>query len=162
VQLIAAPESDRKQRTDEFVAKLRRADEQFALTCRKIANLIAGRFPTDDLLRTCRRLWITDIPTFGCLSGGPTPSLHKGKLTISELRAVVGSEGERWFEQEGPTAVVVVNFTLVIRPALMQVPTARLATVPLDELEEFFADHHASDEQALRWIADRPRTPNKL
>jgi hypothetical protein len=74
-------------RAAQFVARIEAADDRFAATVIRILKMFDKRSITDDRLRVAKQLCINDIPSFGCLSGGPTPFLERGRLSISETRA---------------------------------------------------------------------------
>lgn len=145
------------ERLDQFLARLEQADDRFAATVIKIMRMFDKRFPTDDKLRVAKTLWTNDIPSFGCLSTGPTPILQHGRLSITETRAVIGSEGEPWFDRTvEPKAIIAIRITLMVEPGILGTPMQPLHIVKLCELEQFFSDNPAaSDEDALAWIGQK-------
>lgn len=89
---------------------------------------------TDDALRTARTMWINSIPTFGCLSGGPTPIMEKGRLHITETRAVLANNDlANWHQRGRENAIAVIRIELVVSPRQLSLPVTLLRLVPIEE-----------------------------
>lgn len=145
-------------RIDTLIERLSDADQKFLATIVGIVDLLRDRPPTDDRLRVAKRRWITGIPSFGCVSVGPTPTYRNGTLRIVEDRAVLGAATGSWVDPDGPRAVAIVRISLVApAPRGLAIRWNLLARFPVADVAAWLDAHPtATDEDALNALAADP------